>query len=66
MTTTALVAAGLIGATGPANAIKLGLGGYMEALVGVADQDKTVRKTTGFDAQQDGEVHFKASQTLDN
>jgi hypothetical protein len=66
MTTTALVAAGLIGATGTANAIELGLGGYQEALIGVADQDKTVRKTTGFDAQHDGEIHFKASQTLDN
>jgi len=66
LTTTALVAASLIGVTSSANAMKLGLGGYQEAIMGFADQGSQVRKSTGFDAQHDGEIHFKAKQTLDN
>jgi len=66
LTTTALVAASLIGVTSSANAMKLGLGGFQEAIMGFADQGSQVRKSTGFDAQHDGEIHFKAQQTLDN
>ena len=70
LTTTALVAAGLITAAGTANAIKLSLGGSQEGIIGVADNDKPgttgSRDNTGFDVQHDGEIHFKGSQTLDN
>ena len=66
LTTTALVAAGLITASGTANAVKLGISGYQEAIVGVVDNDNTVRKGTGYDVHHDGEVHFKSSTTLDN
>lgn len=70
MTTTALVAAGLIGTAGAANAqLKLGLGGFQEAIVGVASNnspDGVGRAHQAFDVQHDGEIHFKASQTLDN
>jgi outer membrane protein OmpU len=70
MTTTALVAAGLIGTAGAANAqLKLGLGGFQEAIVGVASNnspDGENRAHQAFDVQHDGEIHFKASQTLDN
>lgn len=66
LTTTALVAAGLVGAAGSAGAIELKLGGWDEGIIGVADNSKNVRKGTGFDAQHDGEVHFKSSGTLDN
>lgn len=70
MTTTALVAAGLIGTAGAANAqLKLGLGGFQEAIVGVANNkgpDGVGRAHQTFDVQHDGEIHFKASQTLDN
>jgi hypothetical protein len=69
MTTTALVAAGLIGSASTAGAIELKLGGWQEGIIGAADQSNkntTLRKTTGFDAQADGEIHFKSSGTLDN
>jgi len=67
MTTTALVAAGLVTAVGTANAqLKLSLGGSQEFILGGADLNSAVRKTTGFDVQHDGEIHFRASQTLDN
>jgi hypothetical protein len=67
LATTALVAVGLVGATGTANAnMKLGIGGFQEIIVGVADQDDAVRNSTDYDTQFDGEIHFKASQTLDN
>jgi hypothetical protein len=66
MTTTALVAAGLIGSASTAGAIELKLGGWHEGIIGVADNGKYVRKDTAFDAQSDGEIHFKSSGTLDN
>lgn len=69
LTTTALVAFGLGSATSGtvmANALKLGLGGWQEGILGVADNENSVRKSTGFDVQHDGEIHFKASTTLDN
>ena len=69
LTTTALVAAGMITATGSANAIKLGLGGFQEAILGAVDNKTNrsgVRRGVGFDVGHDGEIHFKASETLDN
>lgn len=68
LTTTALVAAGMLTAAGSAsaNAIKLGFGGFQEGILGAVDNDNTVRKDVGFDVQHDGEIHFKGSVTLDN
>jgi predicted porin len=72
MTTTALVAAGIVAASGAMAKPKLMVGGYMEGIIGFADDDRgeaggfTTDPGTGFDAQQDSEVHFKSSTTLDN
>ena len=69
LTTTALVAAGMITATGSANAISLSLGGFQEGIVGAVDNKSGrsgVREGASFDVQHDGEIHFKASTTLDN
>jgi len=74
--TTAIVAAGMLAVTGPAHAqakksgpIKIGISGYMEQWVGVADNDDEndgVNTNTGFDEQADAELWFTGSTTLDN
>jgi len=74
--TTAIVAAGMLAATGPAQAqakkagpIKIGISGYMEQWVGVADNDENnaqVNENTGFDQQADAELFFTGRTTLDN
>ncbi len=70
MTTTALVAAGVIASSGAAlGAGKpiLKLGGWFEGIVGIADQDEdVVGNRVGLDVQQDSEVFFKGSVKLDN
>lgn len=67
MTTTALVAAGVIAVSGAAlgaSKPKLKIGGYFEAIVGMSEQDEAGHITT--DTHQDSEVHFKGSVKLDN
>lgn len=74
--TTAIVAAGMLAATGPAQAqakkggrIQIGISGYMEQWVGVADNDEangSVNENTGFDVQSDSEFFFTGRTTLDN
>ena len=70
MTTTALVAAGVLATSGAIAKPKLSVGGYMEGIIGIADDDRPLTTGgdpgTGFDVQQDSEVHFKSSTTLDN
>jgi outer membrane protein OmpU len=72
MTTTALVAAGLIASSGAAlgaSKPKLSLGGYFEAIVGAADNKNEVNtggQRVAVDVQQDSEVFFKGSVKLDN
>ncbi|NKB20334.1 MAG: porin [Alphaproteobacteria bacterium] len=70
MTTTALVAAGVIASSGVAlgaSKPKLSLGGWFEGIVGIADQDENaVGNRVGLDVHQDSEVFFKGSVKLDN
>lgn len=69
MITTALVAAGMLAATGAALAASkpvLKLGGYFGVSVGAVDQDDTSPARVAVDVIQDSEVHFKGSVTLDN
>lgn len=70
LTTTALVAAGVLVTASTASAAQLKVGGYMEGIVGFSDDDRPFTAGgdpgTGFDVQQDSEVHFKSSTTLDN
>jgi len=70
MTTTALVAAGVIASSGAAlgaSKPKLSLGGWFEGIVGIADQDEAaVGNRVGLDVHQDSEVFFKGSVKLDN
>ena len=73
MTTTALVAAGMLAASGAALAQKkaskpkLVLGGYMEGILGVADNTDSITDGRVFlDVQPDAEVFFKGTMTLDN
>ncbi|MBT5456421.1 MAG: porin [Rhodospirillaceae bacterium] len=70
LTTTALVAAGALATASTASAVQLKVGGYMEGIIGVADDDRPFTAGgdpgTGFDVQQDGEIHFKSATTLDN
>jgi hypothetical protein len=80
MTTTALIAAGmLVGASGalaqangPAQKGKpvLTIGGWVEGIVGTADQDHRTNSgigtRVGWDSQYDSEFHFNGSVTLDN
>jgi predicted porin len=72
LTTTALVAAGVLASSGAMANPQLAVGGYMEGIIGFADDDRgdaggfTTDPGTGFDAQQDSEIHFKSSTTLDN
>ena len=70
MTTTALVAAGVIASSGAAlgaSKPKLSLGGWFEGIVGIADQEEAaVGNRVGLDVQQDSEIFFKGSVKLDN
>ena len=70
MTTTALVAAGVIATSGAAlgaSKPKLSLGGWFEGIVGIADQEEAaVGNRVGLDVQQDSEIFFKGSVKLDN
>jgi predicted porin len=72
MTTTALVAAGVIASSGAAlgaSKPKLSLGGWFEGIVGISDIDNKVNtggQRVGLDVQQDSEVFFKGSVKLDN
>lgn len=70
LATSALVAAGLM-VTAPAHAKpKLSLGGWFEGIVGVVDDDRATttggNSHVGFDVQQDSEIFFSGSVTLDN
>ena len=72
LTTTALVAAGVLAISGPALAgkPKLSLGGSTEQIFGVgensADFDGANGARVGWDQISDTEVHFKGSVKLDN
>lgn len=74
LATTALVAAGALASTGAfaeSKPIKLNVGGYYEQWVGVIFQDSDkannhVTNADGLDVQEDGEIHFEGSTTLDN
>jgi predicted porin len=75
MTTTALIAAGLLAGPGAALAQKaskptLTLGGWVEGIVGFADNDDDggngIAKRVDFDTQYDSEFHFKGQAVLDN
>jgi predicted porin len=70
LTTTALVAAGMLGFTGVAQAQKkasLAVGGYFNANIGFADNDEgVVGNRTNFDTTVDGEVWFSGKLKLDN
>jgi|SaaInl4_100m_RNA_FD_contig_31_2375881_length_1250_multi_31_in_0_out_0_1 outer membrane protein OmpU len=71
LATTALVAAGLmVTATAQAKP-KLAIGGWFEGIVGVVNDDRGEVNGAGaghlgVDVQQDAEIHFKGSVTLDN
>lgn len=72
LATSALVAAGVLavnGAAAQSTPIQLKVGGYMEQWVGYANVDsKYIGKDniSDVDVQQDGEIHFTGSTTLDN
>jgi hypothetical protein len=70
LATTALVAAGVLasqGAFAESKPISLKVGGYMEQWVGFASYDETGASTVNdVDVQQDAEIHFSGSTTLDN
>jgi len=68
--TTALVAAGVLGAgSAAADGISLGLGGYMNTYFSVAGIDEASGTTADYNATglfSDGEVHFKGEYKHDN
>lgn len=72
LTTTALVAAGVLTISGSAIAQKpsLTLGGSTEQIFGVGSNDDAYETATGnrvgFDQHSDAEVHFNGAVTLDN
>ena len=72
LTTTALVAAGVLTVSGAALADKpkLTLGGSTEQIFGVGNNsdafDAANGQRVGFDQHSDGEIHFNGSVTLDN
>jgi outer membrane protein OmpU len=72
LTTTALVAAGVLVVSGPALAgkPKLTIGGAVSQIVGVGSNadayDAANGSRVGFDTHSDGEIHFNGSVTLDN
>jgi hypothetical protein len=66
LTSTALVSAvALVGAAG-ANAATLKLGGFAELWIGYGDNDKIAGLDNNFDTKTDGEIYFRAEETLDN
>lgn len=71
MTTTAIVAAGVLAASGTAFAQKKAskpkwqLGGWFEGIVGAADNESHMGKI-GVDVHHDAEIHFKSVTKLDN
>jgi len=75
LTSTALISAAVFMTAGNANALSLKLGGFYEAWVGYAGNDKkhlgnaTLFKAdapNNFDVKTDGELHFRAEETLPN
>ena len=72
LTTTALVAAGVLTVSGAALAgkPKLTVGGSTEQIIGIGANsdafDAVNGQRAGFDQHSDGEVHFNGSVTLDN
>jgi len=75
MTTSALVAAGVMATATVAQAKpKLSLGGWFEGIVGIVDDDNNggisggnqTNSHVNVDVQQDSEIFFKGSVTLDN
>jgi hypothetical protein len=72
LTTTALVAAGVLTVSGAALAQKptLSLGGFTEQIFGVGQNDDAFDAASGqrigFDQQSDTEIHFNGAVTLDN
>ena len=72
LTTTAMVAAGVLTISGSALADKpkLTLGGSTEQIFGVGNNDDAFDaangQRVGFDQHSDGEIHFNGSVTLDN
>jgi predicted porin len=63
--------ASVAGAAQAADPLKLSVGGYADFYTGYADQDDDYAavqgsEQTGLDVQEDAEIHFKASTTLDN
>jgi len=75
LATSALVAAGALvsqGALAEAKPIEIKVGGYYEQWVGFVSQDADNASdsdrvnATGVDVQEDGEIFFKGSTTLDN
>lgn len=68
LSTTALVAAGLVGSA-PVLAAEweIAIGGYYNQYVGFASTDNLAGDTiSALDVQEDGEIHFMPSITLDN
>lgn len=68
MTTTALVAAGVlaVGSVSTASAAKLKLSGAYEQWVGWGAKGTSTTVDSQFDVQQDSEIHFSFSQKLSN
>jgi predicted porin len=70
LTSTALIAAGMMGFSGAAMAAKkatLKVGGYFNANIGFSDQQEgVVGNRTAFDTHVDGEVWFSGELKLDN
>lgn len=70
LATTAMVAAGVLatsGALAESKPIELSVGGYMEQWIGFASYDPdNGDDINDVDVQQDAEIHFKGSTTLDN
>jgi len=74
LATSALVAAGVLvshGALAEAKPIEIKVGGYYEQWVGLITQDSDASDSdrtnaTDLDVQEDGEIHFQGSTTLDN
>ena len=72
LTTTAMVAAGVLVVSGPALAgkPKLTIGGYSKQIIGIGDNSDAFDALNGnrvnFDQHSDGEIHFNGSVALDN
>lgn len=70
LATSALIAAGALvsqGALAEAKPIQIKVGGYHEQWVGFASNDGgSGSDVSGVDVQEDSEIHFKGSTTLDN